>query len=379
MTPALSRYEQLHDAMATSTETVRWHRAPGRVNLIGEHTDYNDGYALPFAIDRDCVVAFVPSSDGRVRVRSLELEGAVDVAADGSTPTESVDVGWGRFVAGVVQALAEVGREPIGIDAVLSSTVPAGSGLSSSAALEVGLASALCDAAGLELDPVALARAGQRAETAATGVTGGVMDQLTAVLGRAGHALLVDFRDLGVEPLPLPSSLSVLVVHSGITRTLEASAYNERRQACDAAAERLGIATLRDATLADVAADPRARHVVTENERVLEFAAALPTADGARLGALLLAGHASLRDDFEVSTPELDLLVELLVEHGAHGARLTGAGFGGCVIALVDPSDAGDVVDESVVRYRSATGLQPTAFLVRSVDGAGPFDPAGAR
>jgi galactokinase len=354
---------------------LRWFRAPGRVNLIGDHTDYQDGFVLPLAVDRDCVVAATPRADGRVTVRSLEVPEGVDVAADGTDDPSTVEPAWGRYVAGVVRALIEAGHAPHGVDAVLSSTVPPGSGLASSAAVEVAVGLALGGAA---LSPLDLARACQRAEHLATGVPCGVMDQLVSLLGQARHALLIDCRTMAAEPIPLPDRLAVLVVHSGLPRTLVGSGYAERRAAADATAARLGVPALRDASLADVMDAPRARHVVTENARVLEFAEAVRAGDTGRLGTLLSASHASLRDDYEVSTPELDLAVDLLVEHGAVGARLTGAGFGGCVVALVDRRHVDDVAAKTLARYRAETSLDATAFVVRAVDGAGPFAPASS-
>lgn len=353
---------------------LRWFRAPGRVNLIGDHTDYHEGFVLPLAVDRDCVIAARRRDDRRVTVRSVELrdDGPVDVAADGSDAPRRVEPPWGRYVAGVVRALADAGRPPVGVHAAVSSTVPVGSGLSSSAALEVAVALALAAAGEMTLPATELARACQRAEHLATGVPSGVMDQLTALVGRAGHALLIDCRTLAAEPIAVPDTLAVLVVHSGLPRTLAGSAYADRRAAGERAATRLGLATLREATLDDVRDDPRARHVVTENQRVLEFADALRAGHTAALGPLLLESHASLRDDYEVSTPELDLAVDLLVEHGALGARLTGAGFGGCVVALVTRGQVGDVARKTVARYRAETGLEADAFEVRPVDGAGP-------
>jgi galactokinase len=260
---------------------------------------------------------------------------------------------------------------------VLSSTVPAGSGLSSSAALTVGLALALAAVADFELAPLELARACQAAEHLGTGVPSGLLDQLASLGGVDGAALLVDFRALTLVPVALPPACTVLVVHSGVARTLAGSAYAERRSACEAAARRLGVASLRDATAAAVDDDPRARHVVTENRLVLDCVAALQRGDPAAAGATLLESHASLRDDYEVSTPELDRLVELLVAHGAFGARLTGAGFGGCVVALVPPGAEADVATRTVERYRAATGLAADAFPVRAVAGAGEL--AGVR
>jgi galactokinase len=355
---------------------IGW-RAPGRVNLIGDHTDYNDGFCLPMAIDRECVVTGERRDDGRVVLRSRQLEGVVEVAADGTDDPATVEPTWGRFVAGVLRALAEHQRPPVGFEGLVHSTVPAGSGLSSSSALSIALTLALADVAGLDrADRRDVARVALRGEILATGVPGGIMDQLCSLFGVDGHALLLDCRDLSVTPVPLPSAYAVLVVHSGIARTLVGSEYTQRREACEAAAARLGIDALRDATLDQVADDPFARHVVTENQRVLDAADALRTGDVNRLGPLLLASHASLRDDYAVSTPELDLLVDLLVEHGAIGARLTGAGFGGCVVALVQRNHADDCVTRTVLAYRERTNLAAEAFVVRAVVGAGPVDPA---
>jgi galactokinase len=380
-----ARASALAEALSThAPEELRWVRAPGRVNLIGDHTDYNDGFVLPLAIDRDCLVAFAGREDGRVRVRSLDVSdgaGVVDLDASGGDDLAGVEPVWGRFVAGAigaVGALAGHERAPAGMDAALSSTVPLGSGLSSSSALSVALTLALATAAGLRLDATAAARVALEAEVRATGVPGGLMDQLTAMFGQRGHALLIDCRALDVEPIPLPDPYAVLVVDSGVPRTLAGSAYGERRRACEAVAARLGLAALRDATLEQVRDEPLARHVVSENRRVLEFAEALRAGNFERLGPLLLESHASLRDDYEVSTPELDLAVELLVEHGAIGARLTGAGFGGCVVALVERSRAADAAAKTVARYGAETGLDAAAFVVDAVDGAGPVEPPPA-
>jgi len=328
--------------------------APGRVNLIGDHTDYCDGLVLPIAIDRACTVNVRPRDDERWEARSDE-------------PPEPT---WTRFVDGVVAELRHVGVDVPGADIAVSSTVPPGAGLSSSSALAVALTLALAGAAGVELDRVAAARLALDAEVRATGVPGGLMDQLASLYGRADHALLIDCRSLAVDPIPLPRALGVVVVHSGVTRTLAGTEYAERRAACEDAAARLGLAALRDASPDDVADDPRARHVVSENARVDRAAEALRAGDVDTLGRLLLESHASLRDDYEVSTPELDLLVDLLMEHGAIGARLTGAGFGGCVVAIVQRNHADDLLAKVVPRYRSETGLEPSGFAVRASDGA---------
>ncbi|HUF83182.1 MAG TPA: galactokinase [Acidimicrobiia bacterium] len=366
-----ARLRALVDAIGGGDGT-RVVRAPGRVNLIGDHTDYNDGLVLPLAIDRDCMVASHPRPGARVAVHSLDFGERVDVAVDGSDDIGAVEPVWGRFVVATLRALAEHGTPAEAMEMAVASTVPIGSGLSSSAAFTVVLALAAAD--GQVTDRRELARMCQRAEHLATGVPSGLMDQLASLFGQAGHLLLVDCHSLAIEPVPVPPGLAVLVVHSGVSRALAASGYAERRAACEAIAARLGVPALRDARPEQVVDEPRARHVVSENQRVIDTAAALRAGDVNAMGPLLLASHASLRDDFEVSTPELDLLVDLLVEGGAVGARLTGAGFGGCVVALVQRNHADDLAAKTVHRYRDATGLGSSAFVVRAVDGAGPVD-----
>jgi galactokinase len=320
-------------------------RAPGRVNLIGDHTDYNDGFVLPLAVDRECRVVGTATDEG------LALRFA-----------QGGDDNSLRIAHAVGEALRARGIALPGLDADVSSTVPIGSGLSSSSALAVGLATAFCVAAGRELAPEQVARACQEAETAATGVPGGIMDQLAAVRGRGGHALLIDCRSLSVTPVPLPPDVAVVVVDSGVPRRLAGSAYAERRAHCEAVAARLGLAALRDATLAQVRDDPHARHVVTENARVLAASSALHAGDVATVGQLMVESHVSLRDDYGVSIPELDRIVDALLAAGAFGARLTGAGFGGCVVALAARADAGRIATE-------VGGKR--GFVVRAADGAG--------
>jgi galactokinase len=349
--------------------TNRVFRAPGRVNLMGDHTDYNDGFVLPMAIDREAVVTGRATRDGRVRVTSEAHDGVVDVAADGSDAPRDVLPAWGRLIAGVVRAAAERGRAPVGIEAHVSSSVPEGSGLSSSAAVEVACALALLDAAGLDLAPREIARLCQAAEQAATGVPSGIMDQLTSVLGEEGAALLIDCRSLDVRPVRLPERLTVLTVHSGIPRRLEDTPYAERRAACEAAARRLGLESLRDTTYEQVRDNPIARHVVTENARVHATADALQTGDVERVGRLFTESHASLRDDFRVSTDELDVLVEELERAGAYGARLTGAGFGGSVVAICSEERA-EAVAAATEPYGRRTGRTATSFRCRAVAGA---------
>ena len=352
-----ARIDSLRRRLGNDTAFVR---APGRVNLIGDHTDYQDGLCLPVAIDRDVIVAFRPRVDGRVVVDSVDLPDPAAVRP---------------MVDAVLAALARRGRPATGFDAAVASTVPIGSGLSSSAAFEVAIALAALGVAGHALDGRELARAAQEAEHVATGVPCGVMDQMASVFGRAEHALLLDCRAVTIDPIALPRSVAIVVVHSGLPRQLAASAYAARRAACEAAAVRIGVAALRDATLAQVVDDPIARHVVTENGRVLRFVDALRADDPAACGRLMLESHASLRDDFGVSTPELDHLVDLAMDHDAFGARLTGAGFGGCIVALVAPGAADAFASTIADRYRAETGYEPTAFVTRAVEGAGSLAP----
>src|SRR5829696_8365230 len=345
--------------------------APGRVNLMGDHTDYNDGFVLPLAVDRACTVRVREPSPGRadeaIQAISHQFDGRVTVAIDGGTEPATVEPPWGRFVAGVVRALAERGISVLPAELDVDTTVPVGSGLSSSSALAVALTLAL---GGDVLDRVDAARAASAAETAASGVPGGLMDQLASLFGRAGHALLIDCRAVTVTPIAIPSSIAVLVVHCGVPRTLAGSEYASRRAESQAVAASLGLDALRDATAEQVKDLPRARHVVAENARVLATADALPRGDLSVLGPLLLESHASLRDDFGVSTPELDTLVDVLVTSGAAGARLTGAGFGGCAVALAQRNHADDVLAKATLGYRASTGIDPMGFVARAVDGA---------
>jgi galactokinase len=265
------------------------------------------------------------------------------------------------------------------MDAVVASDVPIGSGLSSSAAFEVACAVAVAAAADWSVAPTALATACRAAEERATGVPCGIMDQLVVVSAREGCAQLIDCRTSETRAIPLSPRVGVLVVHSAQERTLAASAYAERRRACEALARKLGVAALRDAAPAQVADEPLGRHVVSENGRVLEAVLALEHDDVETLGRLMSSSHESLRDDYRVSTPELDILVDALLDAGAFGARLTGAGFGGAVVAVCDPDSAAAIGERAMARYRERTGLEPRAFTCRAVEGAGPFHPSPTR
>jgi galactokinase len=327
-------------------------RAPGRVNLIGDHTDYTGGLVLPMAIDLGTAVTGERGGD-RIVLTSADEPGAVDIERTNDKP-HAVEPAWGRYVAGVVAQL----RPVEGFRGAVSTTVPVGAGLSSSAALEVAVALAL----GFEGTALELAQLCQRAEQVATGVPCGIMDQLASAAGVAGYALHIDCATYEVDPVPVPDGIDVVVVHSGEARRLADSAYAERRMQCEEAMRQIG--PLRDATAADVVAidDPtvrrRARHVVTENERVAAFADALRDGRLDLLGELLLASHASLRDDFEVSTARLDAVVEeLTATPGVLGARLTGAGFGGCVVAV---AERGTTLDGWYVRAADGASVAVT-------------------
>ena len=305
--------------------------APGRVNLIGDHTDHTGGLVLPMAIDLATTVEGHPGGS-TVELRSEWSEDPAVVALDVADAT-TVEPAWARYVAGVVAEL----RPDTGFAGTVTTTLPVGAGLSSSAALEVAVALAL----GFDGSPLELALLCQRAEQAASGVPCGIMDQLASAAGVAGHALRIDCATLEVTPVAIPDGVDVVVVHSGEMRSLSGSAYAERAAACQAAEAAVG--PLRRATITDVDGLPepmrrRARHVITENARVDALVAALAASDGRAIGEVMAASHASLRDDFEVSTPALDaLVVELVATPGVLGARLTGAGFGGCVVALTEP------------------------------------------
>lgn len=307
--------------------------APGRVNLLGEHTDYNDGFMLPVATPQRTEVALGTSRDGHFNLYSATLDVSVRFARDATAPP-----GFGSYIEGCVRMVEQEGITVPPLRVHVSTNLPVGSGLSSSAALEIAMLRALRTLLGLPFDDVALARMAQRAEITYAKVHCGIMDQMASSLADSSHMLFIDARTLAHRLHPLPPDSEMIVIDSGIPRTLAGSKYNERRAECDQAAGRLGVASLRDvADPASVDALPsplreRARHVVSENRRVLEAAAGV---DAARFGQLMNASHASLRDDYAVSIPALDVLTETLrAQPAVHGARLTGAGFGGACVAL---------------------------------------------
>lgn len=346
-------------------------RAPGRANLIGEHTDYSDGFCLPLAVDLE--TALVGRRADVVRLTSLDADGIAEVDLASGLGT---DEGWGRYVTATVRVLRDAGLALRGVEGIVATSLPVGAGLSSSAALELAVALAVLDE---HVEPVTLARLCQRAENEGVGVATGLLDQLSSACGVAGSALLVDCRDASVSPVPLPGDLAVLLVDSAVPRSLETTAYADRRAASERAAQALEVPALRDATIDDLQRLDgvllrRARHVVTENARVHATADALRAGDRAELSRLFAESHASMRDDYETSVPEVDLLVDIAsATGGVVASRLTGGGFGGCTVQLVDADVAERVRDDVVRQYRSRTGLPARGWLVSASQGAGPL------
>lgn len=352
-------------------------RAPGRVNLIGEHTDYNDGFVLPLAIERAVWIALQPCPERRVVAYSLDNDQTITFAL---ANLQKGSPAWAEYLRGMAWALQEAGYTLPGWEGVIAGDVPIGAGLSSSAALELAAARAFQAVSGWPWQIGRMARISQRAENEWVGVNCGIMDQLIAAGGVAGHALLIDCRSLETRPVPLPAEAVVVVLDTAKRRGLVDSAYNERRNRCEAAARFFGVSALRDigpaqfeagATGLDAVTHRRARHVITENERVLQAVQAMQRGDLVELGRLMQASHRSLRDDFEVSSPELDAMVACAeTQAGCYGARMTGAGFGGCAVALVRREAASRFVENVRACYRTASGLNPSIYICRAGTGA---------
>jgi galactokinase len=351
-------------------------RGPGRVNLIGEHTDYNDGFVLPVAIDRAAWIGLRRTGNAHVQVRSLDL----GETARFELPRLERGNGWAEYVKAMAWALQQSGLELQGWEGVLIGDVPIGAGLSSSAAVELAVARAFCAVSGFDWEARRMARLAQQAENEWVGVNCGIMDQMVSAAAEAGTALFLDCRSLEFEHLPLPAEVAVVVLDTSTRRGLVDSAYNDRRSQCEQAARYFGVPALRDVSSADFAARGagleavarrRARHIISENERVLGALQAIHAGDMRALGTLFNESHASLRDDFEVSSQALDRIVEAAqAQPGCLGARMTGAGFGGCAVALVEAATLEAFVPAVAAAYRRGSGVEAVVYVCRPSAGA---------
>jgi galactokinase len=364
---------------------ARVFRAPGRVNLIGEHTDYNDGFVLPMAIDRGTSVAIAARPDRILRVWSLNFQDSVELDLNrlGSGRHGS----WLDYVEGMAAAITSRGITLTGADIALKSDISIGGGLSSSAALEIALGTALVAISDYSLDKLSLAFAGQTAEHLHVGINCGIMDQFTSIFALRDHAILLDCRSLETKHVPLNlREYRIVICDSRVRHALASSEYNQRRRDCELGVKQLSsvlpdIRSLRDLTLLDFEVHQpvlppdvmrRCRHVIAENARTLKAAEALAAGDPVEMGRLMSASHESLRDDYQVSCPELDLLVEIaMAQPGVLGARMTGGGFGGCTVNLVDRGRIESFREEVFQKYQDRTQIKPEIFVAESSDGAG--------
>jgi galactokinase len=358
--------------------------APGRVNVIGEHTDYNDGFVLPMAIERYAVMAADKSADGRNMIQIRDVSGAEPALIDLSAPVKPGPPKWGNYSRGVVAGLLAAGINPGGLDVLLHSTVPLGGGLSSSAALEVCTATLLEAVTGKKLDPVQKALLCQKAEHEFAGVPCGIMDQFISVMGRENHLLLLDCRSRKTELVPVNDpTVQLLIANTNVKHELANGEYAKRRAQCEAAAKILGVPSLRDATAGaleiakgkmDDVVFRRARHVIGEIERTVHAAEGVRASNWPTVGQLMYASHASLRDDYEVSCRELDVVVEIAetigVKGGVYGCRMTGGGFGGCTVALVKTGAVKSISEKVAADYKTRTGIEATIFVSRPAGGA---------
>lgn len=357
-------------------------QAPGRVNLIGEHTDYNDGFVLPCAINYQMVVAAAKRDDNTIRVIAVDYQNDVDEFSLDNTIEFLPNKMWANYVRGVIHFLQKDNYSFHGMDIAISGNVPQGAGLSSSAALEVAIGQTLKTLYQLPISQKEIALNGQKAENQFVGCNCGIMDQLISACGEENHALLIDCRSLETSAVTMPENMIVMIINTNKKRGLVDSEYNTRRQQCEEAARILNVTALRDATLEDLVAKKalmgevvyrRARHVITENGRTLDAAEALRHGDLTTLSQLMMQSHHSMRDDFEITVKEVDSLVEIVksVIGDRGGVRMTGGGFGGCVVALVTPDLVDKVVDSVKAQYEAKTGLKETIYVCSASQGAG--------
>lgn len=376
-------YESLTQSFQTyfNTKPKFIVRAPGRVNLIGEHTDYNDGFVLPMAIDREICIALNPRDDDTTRFFSLDIQTDSVFNLHSLNPSN----GWDAYPQGVANELIKAGYEVKGFDGIITGDVPHGAGLSSSAALELATAKAFSVVSGFEWDAVQMAKLSQKAENEWVGVNSGIMDQMASAVCREGYALFLDCRSLEIQHVLLPKGISIVVLDTSTRRGLVESAYNERRSQCEEAARWFDVKALRDVRLDSEKwkvesgkmkeerelVFKRARHVISENERVLEAVEVMRKGNAKRLGELFNESHESLKNDFEVTNDALNIIVECAREQvGCYGARMTGAGFGGCAVALVDEENVEAFVKNVTAAYRLRSGLEASVYVCKSSAGA---------
>jgi galactokinase len=363
-------------------QPIYYFRAPGRVNLIGEHTDYNDGFVLPCAINYDTVVAIGPRDDDQVVVVAADYKEQISRFRLGLDIPHDPEMPWSDYVRGVAWGLIRRGYTLRGANLVISGNVPLAAGLSSSASLEVVTGVALAQVSGLEIDGKTIALNGQQAENEFVGVKCGIMDQFISALGQKDHALLIDCRSLDYQAVPIPAGTAIIIANSNVKRGLVDSEYNTRRRECEEAAAHFGVPALRDVApdmfalhqdeLSETVAK-RARHVITENARTEAAAEALAWGDLKTMGGLMAESHVSMRDDFEITVPPIDALVEIMADviGSTGGARMTGGGFGGCVVGLA-PQELAQAVEAAIIqKYPAASGLEATVYICQASPGVG--------
>lgn len=369
-----------------ATSPKRWFQAPGRVNLIGEHTDYNDGFVLPCAIDYQTIVAVRPRSDTLVRVVAMDYDNQLDEFDLSQQISADPERLWCNYIRGVVKHLIDDGQALGGVDLVVSGNVPQGAGLSSSASLEVAIGETFRQLHGLSISSAQVALNGQAAENQFVGCNCGIMDQMVSACGAEHHAVLLDCRTLAIELISMPSELSVVIINSNVKRGLVDSEYNTRREQCEQAAQVLGLKALRDISLVELESRrseleeivyKRARHVVSENERTLKAAQALKQGDIKTLSALMAQSHQAMRDDFEITVEQIDFMVATLADYlgDKGGVRMTGGGFGGCVVALMPHAMIEGAQQLLAKSYEAHTGIKETVYICTASDGAGEFIP----
>jgi galactokinase len=377
-TTAMQAFERLYGT------TARHHfQAPGRVNLIGEHTDYNDGFVLPAAIDYHTLIVGNPRTDRVVNLIALDLDETRSSFHLDKPIEPDTGAPWSNYMRGVCDVLRKADYALSGADLVITGNVPQGAGLSSSASLEVVTARAMTELAGESLSGTQAALFSQQAENQFVGCQCGIMDQLISARGQQGHAALIDCRSLTTRPVPMPADAAIVIINSNVKRGLVDSEYNLRRLQCEAAAKHLQVTALRDATLeqleqARATMDPvtyrRARHIITENARTLAAADALAEGDWPSISSLMAASHVSMRDDFEITVPPIDGLVAMIADllGSAGGVRMTGGGFGGCVVSLMPEHKVEAVIERVKSRYEADFDIAPTVYVCHPVDGAYP-------